>query len=283
MREIEPAYRMAIDSRLGKVSSDVANETLRSAMGNSIIALQEFFTRFRWYMEDAEADRRTFVSSALPIAQQMFDRETSVAIKHRRYSDGLMVFSSVQPGKTHAPVMALLRMIGLCGHMTLEQLAAGQPVRGGLDLGIGVIVNAEFDHEASEELLGPSVVGAYELESEKAHWSRVAVGTGLQPFLDAVLTDEGAQHLGTVGQAVAAKIKDMIFVHDDGTSMLDILGKAYAQVFGKRNVETVSRALSFVKQQVTLWSSSGTEDGNKLATRYAALSEYIERRRYIWA
>jgi hypothetical protein len=282
MRLIEPAYRDAFRRRPGDTVSDEAMQAVRAAVGESVLAIQEFFMRFRWYMEDAENDRLRVLSRISPSSRDVADQSTRAQVEHRRYSDGLMVFAKIAPDSAHAPLGALFKLFGLCRHMMLEQLALGRPLRGGIDINVGVRVQTDAVPEASDDLLGPVVVSAYELESGTAKWPRIAVGPGVRFFLDAASGEEARVSVGEIGLRLAPKLRDMLFLHKDGVTMFDWLGKASNDVYGRPDSTKVRKALASARSQVDLWKAQDEEESRTLARRYAELADYIDSRRYLW-
>jgi DNA-binding transcriptional MerR regulator len=213
--------------------------------------------------------------------REKVDRASRTEFRHRRYSDGLMVSVRLAPYEDHAPMTAVWMLVSLCGHLALEQLAAGQPIRGGLDIGVGVTVSADFDREAQDHLLGPVVVGAYELESDFAKWPRIVVGDEVRTYLEKATTAP-TEHVGDGGQQLARKLLNTLFTNEDGSTMIDFLGKSFRDVCGPASAENVLAANRFVLAARDRWRAVDDERGPKLADRYATLARYFERRLHLW-
>jgi hypothetical protein len=148
----------------------------------------------------------------------------------------------------------------------------GQPLRGGIDVGIGV----EFDRG---DLYGPVLVSAYELESKVAQWPRIAVGKGLVPYLRWLSSGGYGGELSRGEARLADQMLAMVGPDVDGQVVLDYLGKTFrAHVNIDRAL--IAKAFAFVNSEYERFVGSGDE---KLASRYRQLGEYFEKRRYLWA
>lgn len=289
MRSISDAYRGFVEraAELGDVQlmtspdDESRKARLEKAVRDSAVAVQEFFTRFRFFMERSEKGRQRLLEKAPQHLREKVDRASRTEFRHRRYSDGLMVSVRLAPHEDHAPMTAVWMLVSLCGHLALEQLAVGQPIRGGLDIGVGVTVSADFDREAQDHLLGPVVVGAYELESDFAKWPRIAVGDEVRTYLEKA-TIAPTEHVGDGGQQLARKLLNTLFMNEDGSTMIDFLGKSFRDVCGPASAENVLSANRFVLAERDRWRAVDDEQGRKLADRYATLARYFERRLHLW-
>jgi hypothetical protein len=71
-------------------------------------------------------------------------------------------------------------MMAICGALLVFQLGQGKPIRGGLEVALGAEPEEGY-------LIGPAVASGYILENEKALYPRIAVGNGVDGYLEALL------------------------------------------------------------------------------------------------
>ncbi len=140
---------------------------------------------------------------------------------------------------------------------------------------------ADFDREAQDHLLGPVVVGAYELESNVAKWPRIVVGDEVRTYLQKATTAP-SDHVGDGGQQLARKLLSTLVTSEDGSTMIDFLSKSFRDVCGPASAENVHKANRFVLAERDRWRMVDDERGRKLADRYETLARYFERRSHLW-
>jgi hypothetical protein len=104
--------------------------------------------------------------------------------------------------------------------MSLEALAqGGRAWRAGLDVGIGMEI-------FPNEVYGPVLLSAYQLESAVAEWPRVVLGRGLLDYLDFLERLSPTDSLDAFTARMAVGAKEFICTSDDGWPMLHILSPA---------------------------------------------------------
>ena len=145
-------------------------------------------------------------------------------------------------------------------------LAEGIVFRGGLDVGLAVPI------EATNEVYGPALANAYQLESEVADYPRVVVGGDLLEYLETVANQDAKTKSGEMAKQVAAFCRSMIVPDTDGQQMLDFLGTAVWTAMGVPFPrELVTMGCDFVQGEYKRFQEAGDE---KLASRYLRLLQY---------
>jgi hypothetical protein len=182
------------------------------------------------------------------------------------WSDGIVLASPLKTAGGHNPILALWDLLCMAGGAALLQLAKCHPVRGGIDVGLGTWVDGQ--------VYGPVVASAYGLESERAGYPRILVGSSLLVYLEAQLQSAAESIEDQFRQHMASAIQSMLAQDFDGEWIVDFAGAAFERFFP--NVVPTNRraALEFARR------SRSEFDGRdvRLFERYSKLVRYLEAR-----
>lgn len=187
-------------------------------------------------------------------------------LKWQYFSDGLVVYVPLGSGLIESPVNSLFGLLFASGMLCLTGLAAGSPIRAGIDVAWAV----EY---RPNELYGSAVAHAYKLESEVAQWPRVVVGEGLVDYLqhyatagDNDISSQFRRNMGTLCLELLAR--DV-----DENHIVDYLGHGYRKVT-KDNFDksVIEKARTYVEDQLVHWRLIGDE---KLLGRYKNVHSYL--------
>ena len=146
----------------------------------------------------------------------------------------------------------------------LIQLAAGTPLRGGVDVGTGI--------EVEGELFGAACVKAYELE-KNGKYPRLVVGNDLVGYLRSSLAAPGAELERQFGRKMARGLLDLVKKDDfDGKWIVDYAGRAAHEYYGPTLPKVLSQARAFAHRE------RGRFQGNddKLFGYYSQLVRYLD-------
>jgi hypothetical protein len=248
-------------------------DQLIEAVKGSVGVIREFHRLYEIFREARPIPGAIDPFRNLPAEAQQLAREwRSCEIRSTRFSDGLMVCSSLVRSSGHSPVRAVYELIGVSGTLMLMSLAMEHPIRGGLDVGTATQLE-------DGQLHGPAVVKAYELESISAEYPRIVVGTTLADYLRTKAEERG--DLTTQYDAqLARSLREMLSQDADGLTIVDYMGKAF-----KDNISNVvDRALVHKAQHFAEKSLRDfeTKGDKKLADRYGRLVDYFDRRVDVW-
>jgi hypothetical protein len=179
--------------------------------------------------------------------------------------------------KVLGPVVGSYSTLSAAGIAMLTALASRHPLRGGIDVGLGVRL-------PSKEPYGAGLVRASILEGQKAQWPRIVIGTELWNFLSNIhaSTANATDPDGLAAHAVVEKeMKRIILDPEDNVRVLDYLGDAIASEVKAReeNAALVERAYRFVKEQQEYWWLVGNTG---LESRYSKVRRYFEPRLPLW-
>ncbi|MBI4910751.1 MAG: hypothetical protein HY820_44465 [Acidobacteria bacterium] len=191
------------------------------------------------------------------------------SIRFQGFSDSF-VFSL--PLRERFPAIAISGTLAAASGAMCWSLSQKKPLRGGIDAGIGVNI-------AQGEIYGPVLNSAYRLECSAAKYPRILIGDELWKYLSLAAQDEAeADIYRKIEQRHAQHCMTWIQTDPDGLRSLD-----YLSVLNELDHEfwdqKVREAHSFILKQEREFLA-----GNKdLASRYAQLRAYFQRRVAIWS
>src|SRR6478735_328389 len=245
-----------------------AEARLMNALEDSIGVIDRLHSMLDGFARGHVEARRTSPGlEGLSKEAQAYVRDTTANEVHElRLSDGVVLAASLKPRPGHSPINAIWRIFAAVGTLSLLQLVHGKPLRGGIDVGTGVL--------AKGQVFGPALVKAYQLESDAAKWPRILVGPTLQRYLVSVANAPGQDIPTVAGRKLAHDLMAMFWECEDKFTMLDIAGRefdALAPRFPTANA--IGAATRFAKESRTRFRN---ENNEKLAERYDLLVKYFE-------
>jgi hypothetical protein len=175
-----------------------------------------------------------------------------------------------------ASLIGVYGCIASCCILHLVGLSTKCPIRGGIDVGLGLNIS-----ELGEpEVYGPVLGTAYNLESKLADYPRILVSNGLIAYLEQAARLPQTTPLGRLANSLAAECKLFITPDTDGKPMLDFLGQKMATLSTaeeRRNqFAGINECIAEQKQMAQ------AESDSKLLARYDRLAAYVERRSALW-
>ena len=205
--------------------------------------------------------------------RKQYDELTNNPIQFQRFSDSMVIFLSLRTDRFKLPTGGIFGVLGAAATSFLCGLAAGHPIRGGIELGVAMEMT-------KGEIYGAALARAYALESKVAVYPRIVLGKELIQYLQLTLKKKPLDIYASVGRQMAQCCLDMIAIDDDGHPFLDYLGSGFKQhIAAKLNVEVITRAY----QQVLKHSENYQREHNtSLAFRYTLLRNYFETRLPLW-
>lgn len=212
------------------------------------------------------------ILQSIPQEQQPeFLRLRRTEIQRRWFSDTLVLSVCLLEEPGRAPVNAAngvwATLFGLAG-MSLIAMTGGIPLRGGVDVGLGL----NLFHN---EVYGPVLVSAHDLECRVAEYPRVVVSPNVLSYLDHL--ERSATHADTNGgklaAGIAARARQLICTApDDGQLMLNIFAAELLKSSPQLR-DWYPRAHEWVRSQVLRYEA---EQDAKLHGRYSRLLRYFD-------
>ena len=250
---------------------------VKSSVG-VVRTLRKVLDCFRQGLATSAADPRSplvdLPPEILTRANAMLERR----VKETRWSDGVMLSCALQPDEGHAiPILGVYDILCTCAALMLVQLAIGHPIRGGLDVGTGMVVD--------DELFGAAIVKAYRLESQRAGHPRLVVGHGLLNYIRTSTQAPGAEPERQMERRMATGLSGLIMRDEDGEWIVDYAGpRAREFILGSLSASDIpvfARARTFASRSRTDFRERGA-DGAKLFERYSKVVRYLDARASLW-
>lgn len=208
-----------------------------------------------------------------PQQRKEFNSLTNNPIKFQTFSDSVVIFMSLRTDTAKLPMRGVFGILGAAATTFTCCLAAGHPIRGGIDVGIGMDIT-------KNEIYGPALSRAYTLESRIANYPRIVVGEELIKYLEKTRDQEPKDVAAIVAKKSAEHCIDCLVLDDDGYPFVDYLGKSYRRIFGEViDGAVIQKAYS---QVINFSEKYKKEKNSKLAFRYTLLRNYFEDRLPLW-
>jgi hypothetical protein len=172
-------------------------------------------------------------------------------------------------------MMGVYEVLITCMHQMLMQLAVGYPIRGGLDVGTGMVVDGEF--------FGAGLVKAYRLESKVAKQPRLVVGDELIKYLkiSAQRREPGLER--QLEARLASKCLEFIAQDEDKIWILDYAGQGARSVYpAQPGGQVITMARANAQQSRAEFQKDASDHGRELFDRYSKLVRYLDSRAALW-
>lgn len=208
------------------------------------------------------------------ISEERYESSRRSELKFQRFSDGLVAFVSQRNTDQNLPVNGVNALFNALGVLMLSQLAKGKPFRCGVDVGIGMEMNPN-------ELYGPAVKSAYDLESKVAQYPRIVVGDRLRDYLRILAEVKSDSDDGRLSAAHADVMLKRLVQDMDGHWILNYLGEQFLNDLNRVSEARymIDKAHAFVLSELEIHKQS---QNSKLAFRYCMLDDYFEANRAVW-
>ncbi len=206
---------------------------------------------------------------------EMFKEMRKSNLKHKTFSDSMQFFASLKTDRFHCHAMSsVFSMFNATGGLLLATFAAKRVYRAGIDIGIGIEIE-------DDEVYGPALFRAYELESKIAQYPRIVVGDAVINYLQNLIhknpqmpnqATEDIELCKSWAEYCFKSLKQDI----DGYTILDYLGKNFSDELKKAwgdKFETIfDLAFNFVESEYLQFKKA---KDTKLAQRYYWLYQYF--------
>jgi hypothetical protein len=109
---------------------------------------------------------------------ELFKEMNKSNLKYKYFSDSIQIFVPLMKNKYCSnTVNGVYAVMTACGAMLLASLARKKAFRAGIDVGVGTQID-------ENEMYGPGLFSAYDLESKIAGYPRIVVGDNLLRYLN---------------------------------------------------------------------------------------------------
>ena len=195
-------------------------------------------------------------------------------VKIQTFSDSVVIFMPLTTtSNAKFPIRGIWGIFGAAATTFMCCLAAGHPIRGAIDIGIGMDIT-------KNEIYGPALSRAYTLESRIAKYPRIVIGNELINYLKQLNHQTKPDIASKASKQMAGHCLNCLAKDNDGYPIIDYLGENYRQCFGEViDANVVNKAYNQVLISCEKFQSS---NNSKLAFRYTLLRNYFENRLPLW-
>lgn len=231
-------------------------------LAGKVLRFRDDFEKFE---EGEQCVTRKFYDSSSDEERDWRMRHQGNPVKVFTFSDTVVAHSSLDIVERQIPLDACSNILMKAAASQLFSLARKTPIRGGIEIGLGIEIS-------DLEVFGASVYEAYRLESKVADWPRIVVGKRLQEYIINAANGRANCDSDLMNQAHARICLDLLRFDHDNVAMLDLLSSTLVTISGVGYVEWLAKARQFVAAELRRFKKHGD---NKLADRYSKLSNYL--------
>ena len=247
--------------------------TILQQTAGEVLRLRESFDKYFF-----GASKR--FASLLPTDKDrdMYERYTQQDTLHWSFSDTCVVAIPWMDDRIAASAAGLNRTIGTAAFLWLVGLATGHPIRGGIDVGVGMNIT-------KGEVYGPALASAHHAEAEIAKYPRIVVGPMFIDLLKSIIQAEPKDRHESdrefqlwLASQYGKSAMDCLCRDPDGIFMVDCLKPNVImpdESMEKDAKALVTAAFEYVEAQLEDAKKNGD---NKLERRYKVLKSYFEER-----
>lgn len=195
-------------------------------------------------------------------------------LKFQGFSDTIIIYLPLATEGGRIPINDIYAALLACGSTFLYSMAAGHPLRGGIEIGIAAEI-----YEG--EIYGPALSEAYRLESVVAQYPRIVVGNELASYLWGHKDSNELDIQAKFDKGVSELCLGLLTQDVDGCLIVDYLGEGFMKTVDCRPLDDdiVNKAYQFVTGEAKKWRE---QRNTQLAFRYVLLRNYFRGRLAIW-
>ena len=233
-------------------------------------------TSFRQFF-DSFSQRSGDIGELNKQQRDAFKAATSYPIRIQPFSDAVVISVPLRIAEYRVPTRGILGVLSAAAMTCIFCLAAGHPLRGGIDVGIAMDMS-------SNEIYGAALARAYTLESKVAQYPRIVVGQELIQYLRISAKEESNDAHAKFRREIAKHCLDLVAIDVDEYPILDYLGEGFRDDFARatdigKGKDIIAKAYRHVVQ---CFSKFRGEQNTKLSDRYERVMHYFESRLGLW-
>lgn len=254
--------RLAPDLNVSSNDEAVMLEIAKATFGLQ----RDIKTAFATYSETPRRGYDVLPKELHPIYEKMRNHEVFI----QKFSDGIVIFVNLSRSDTHYPLSSLVPALGSIAFAFLGAMNRGYPFRGGIALGKGF-------QSSPDEIYGPVVANAYDLENTIAQYLRIVIDKNMPAYLSKFFEkDQGSKFVTASLRSMAEYLQRAIATDSDGQLILDYL--TFCAMTADENVplaEELAKGYAFINEQIARFKKSGND---VLLGRYSLLKAYWDSR-----
>ncbi len=172
--------------------------------------------------------------------RELLKKFRSTPIFYRNFSDSLIVHIPLQEKNGIFPCRAIYGVLTATALTFLSCMIHSVALRGGIDIGLAMEMEGD-------EIYGPAIARAYNLESRVAQYPRIVIGEDLISYLH-MISEKTNTIEDKANAMLATKSLKLLAVDDDGYTFLDWLGSGTRTTFPKPQ-EHALKIYNFIIQE----------------------------------
>lgn len=188
------------------------------------------------------------------------------------FTDAIVIYVPLSDDASVIQVDGILSTILAISGSFLACIALGFVFRGGVEIGLARRISAN-------EIYGPALVQAYDLECKVAKYPRVVVGDELISFLKLTVANQDTETQSKANKVMAQKCLDLLMIDVDGRYAIDYLGEEYRRISQSLFPDVPEKASSFLER---VFLEIKEKRNTELCLRYSWLADYFENRLSLW-
>lgn len=261
----------------GKISPDLklcsGDEEIILEMAKATFGLQQDMQcAFSTYSDTPRHGYSLLPEELHPAYEKMSNHEVFL----QKFSDGMVIFVNLSKSESHYALSSLVPALASIAFSFLGALNRGYPFRGGIALGKGF----QRLPDGLDEIYGPVVAKAYQLESIEAGYPRIVLDENIVGYISAHVDREGDNDLEVAGfKTMARHLLRAISEDTDGKLILDYLALNVACADDTVPIsEEIAKGYRFINSQIDIFREAGN---SLLLGRYSLLKAYWDSREEI--
>lgn len=240
------------------------------AMTETGVVVKNVRNSFSDFFEGSKHLAPEILEKMHPLAREEFAEIRAFRVFQLGFSDsfviGIPLAGDDSLGRARAANEVWSALFGLAT-LSLRALADGIPLRGGIDIGLGMQI-------FPGEVYGPVLLSAYRYESKVAEYPRAAISPNVPSYLQFLGNLPPNSVADEFASSMAFKAREFVCeAPDDGWPMLHFLSQAVKKGLPSFD-EDQGKAHRFVMDQIKRYAEAKDD---KLVRRYVRLARYFDR------
>ena len=243
-----------------------------SALKQTAGTVRSYRSMYRDFF-DQFGSQKLLAQRLTPGKQHTAKRLMDCSVSSQQFSDTIVFYAPVTNSFGDISKECFTRIVQASGALMLAGLAGGAPIRGGIDVGLGMEIESGF--------YGPALVDAYSLESTIAEYPRVVLSSSAVKFSQLSSGFSNDRAMEEWFKELNAKQESFVCKDSDGHTIVDFMGTGVHRLMSGHDdfPEVVASAFELVTREQERFEAEGNL---KLAARYSRLLEYMQPRLSIW-
>ncbi len=216
-----------------------------------------------------------------PEKKGQYNKLRQLKLYSYHFSDSLVAYTPVSINSDYFASNISNSIYGLlfyCGTMMVLSFMGEKPVRGAVEIGLGTKI-------AKNEIYGPALYRAYEIESKIAQYPRIVIGESIVEYLNSTVKEKSfvpnqTMEDSNISKGIAKQCLRMMVQAPDGCTEIDYLGEEFIRIFSRspeiNYKEDFQNAFKFVEKEYLRFRK---ERNQLLASRYYMLCNYFNARK----